>query len=288
MRGLREVDLVPSSTQQRGLREMTDDYVGGGGLHSALRETQRRLADRRVLGTLAVVAALLGFAGPFGTFETLDLPARLVYWAAVAFASYAIAVASGTFLRHWLAERLRHPALRVILIGVLAGLPVTVAALIINLVTFGPDRGWRIVTLPVLWLDATLITLGVLTISTIVKATAHQPMIAAEAPVRAPALLDRIPLPQRGALTSLSVTDHYVEVTTSRGKALLLMRLSDAIREASPTPGLRIHRSHWVALDAVARALRADGKLVLELKDGRRLPVSRSHIHDARAAGLLV
>lgn len=78
------------------------------------------------------------------------------------------------------------------------------------------------------------------------------------------------------------------EVTTEKGKALVLMRLSDAIRETPPTPGLQIHRSHWVAVDAVARTVRTGDKLLVELKDGRRLPVSRSYTRDVRDAGLVV
>lgn len=115
-----------------------------------------------------------------------------------------------------------------------------------------------------------------------------QRSIAPPAPpaLAAPALLERLPLPQRGPLLSLSVADHYVEVTTEKGRSLLLIRLSDAIREAHPTVGLQIHRSHWVALDAVARTIRVDGKLLVELKDGRRLPISRSYADPARAAGL--
>jgi len=103
-----------------------------------------------------------------------------------------------------------------------------------------------------------------------------------------PALLDRLPLPQRAPLVSISVTDHYVEVSTEKGKTLVLMRLSDAIRETRPTRGLQIHRSHWVALEAVARTVRNGDKLLIELKDGRRLPVSRSFARDVRDARLVV
>ena len=76
-------------------------------------------------------------------------------------------------------------------------------------------------------------------------------------------------------------------MTTSAGSALLLMRLSDAIAEAGDTKGLQIHRSHWVALDAV-RAVRRDGqRAVLTLTDGRDLPVSRANLDKVKAAGLL-
>ena len=48
---------------------------------------------------------------------------------------------------------------------------------------------------------------------------------------------------------------NYVEVWTERGTHLVLMRLSDAIRETAGENGLQIHRSHWVALGAVKRTL---------------------------------
>jgi DNA-binding LytR/AlgR family response regulator len=42
-------------------------------------------------------------------------------------------------------------------------------------------------------------------------------------------LLARIPRAKRGDLISLTVMDHYVEVTTTRGKHLILMRFSDTL-----------------------------------------------------------
>lgn len=78
-----------------------------------------------------------------------------------------------------------------------------------------------------------------------------------------------------------------MEVTTARGRSLLLMRLSDAIREGQPTPALQVHRSHWVALAAVRRATRRNGKPVLELETGVEVPVSRSYLPVVREAGLI-
>lgn len=73
---------------------------------------------------------------------------------------------------------------------------------------------------------------------------------------------------------------------TDRGKTLLLLRLSDAINETAGEAGVQIHRSHWVALAAVSKVVRAQGKLFVELPDGRRLPVSRSFLAAAREAGI--
>ena len=44
---------------------------------------QQHFGDRRVLAGMALVALLLGFAGPFGTFGQLRFWPRLVYWAAM-------------------------------------------------------------------------------------------------------------------------------------------------------------------------------------------------------------
>ncbi|ARN75587.1 LytTR family DNA-binding domain-containing protein [Oceanicoccus sagamiensis] len=41
--------------------------------------------------------------------------------------------------------------------------------------------------------------------------------------------------------------------------------------------GLRIHRSYWVAIDAVERLERVNNKPVLRHRNGSQLPVSRTY-----------
>jgi len=262
--------------------------VSDGPPSSALRVMQRHLADPRVLSGMAVVALLLGFAGPFGTYDELGTLPRLGYWTAIVFATYGVGYAVSVLAGRALARLLPADWLRLLVVGVLAGLPITLAVVVVNLLAFGA-AGWHVIGLASLWPNVTLIAIGVLVISLLLERAMAPPATAADPADEAPpALLERLPLPQRGPLLSLSVADHYVDVVTARGHALLLMRLSDAIGEARPTLGLQIHRSHWVALDAVARTLRVDGRLVVELRDGRRLPVSRSYAEAVRRAGLLV
>src|SRR5690606_17132350 len=85
--------------------------------------------------------------------------------------------------------------------------------------------------------------------------TASQPRDSAEDIPPRPAVLNRLPHHLRGRLIYMSMQDHYVDVHTDRGNALVLMRLGDAIAETGATPGLQIHRSHWVALDAVRASM---------------------------------
>lgn len=103
-----------------------------------------------------------------------------------------------------------------------------------------------------------------------------------EAPPRArvPALLQRLPQSQRGALLALKSDDHYVRVYTDAGEALILMRLSDAIIRAAPVTGMQVHRSHWVADEAVRSFQRTGHTGTLTLSNGLEIAVSRSYVRD--------
>lgn len=93
----------------------------------------------------------------------------------------------------------------------------------------------------------------------------------------APRLLRRLDPAVCGEIWAISVRDHYVDVQTSGGKTSLLMRFSDAMDEVEDHLGAQVHRSHWVAWGAVTTVCREGGKLVLQLKSGQQIPVSRNH-----------
>ena len=93
-----------------------------------------------------------------------------------------------------------------------------------------------------------------------------------------PKFLDRLPLKLRGGeLWAVEAEDHYLRLHTSKGQDLILMRLADAIAELKGIEGAQVHRSWWVARDAIAEAERGDGRATLTLKDGAQVPVSRTY-----------
>ena len=96
--------------------------------------------------------------------------------------------------------------------------------------------------------------------------------------VQPPRFFKRLPVHLGHKLTHLSTRDHYVEAFTNRGSHLVLMRFSDALEEIAEMDGLQIHRSHWIAKNAVTGTARVDGRLFVELTGGTRLPVSRSYM----------
>ena len=72
----------------------------------------------------------------------------------------------------------------------------------------------------------------------------------------APRLMDQLSQGTCGPIHYLVAEDHYTRVKTSQGSSLMLLRFSDALQEIAPTPGLQIHRSHWVSYDAIDKAKR--------------------------------
>ena len=92
-------------------------------------------------------------------------------------------------------------------------------------------------------------------------------------------------LPQRIGrdIVYVTVSGHYINVVTTAGSTLILMRLVDATA-ALGDMGMRVHRSHWVALRHVAGVLRRDGRMLLRLTNDIEVPVSRSHMVAVSAA----
>ena len=101
------------------------------------------------------------------------------------------------------------------------------------------------------------------------------------------ALLKRLPVGVRGPVKHMSMQDHYIQVTTTRGKELVLMRMADAVSALGVGHGLQVHRSHWVNKEFVSDARRENGQPVVVMDDGAEYPVSRSYVKAARKAGVI-
>lgn len=245
----------------------------------ALRELRTQFSSPVAMGVVAALTAVIAVSGPFNTSVDMSLPERLAYWAFVTPATYAAGLFGSTLMRQVLAKRNLHLT-SVVLLRALSSASFVCAILF----GFNAIFGFR---LPVGW--EILASLGAvfvicLAIEVIDKLAGSSKTTPAT--LRAPPLLQRLPLDKRGALISISAGDHYIDVTTVKGSQMILLRLADAVAEAAPTPGLQIHRSHWVALDQITRAVRSgDGGLVT-LSDQRELPISRSRLAGAVAAGL--
>jgi hypothetical protein len=96
-------------------------------------------------------------------------------------------------------------------------------------------------------------------------------------PETAHSFFDTLDPPLTGRIYWIEAQEHYVQVTTTSERRLVLHRFSDAIRELPEGIGMQVHRSHWVAF-ADFEALQRDGQnMKLQLLSGELVPVSRSY-----------
>ena len=233
---------------------------------------------------LSAVSAILALAGPFETGSELNFGERAAYWTALTILSYALGLLCNRALGRHPSETQRWSDR--VLIGLATGLGVLVLVTGLNWIALG------FVPQPSAWpvYAGTIIAIALI-ISVLVDAfidTDEQPPQERGTPAYTPpALLSRLPLDKRGTLLAISVEDHYVRVVTDKGEELLLMRLSDAIREVGDTRGAQVHRSHWAAFDAVTSVKRDGARALLTLSNGLEIPVSRANLSKIKEAGLL-
>mgnify|MGYP003948953821 CR=1 FL=1 len=232
-----------------------------------LREMQATIFAPTRLVIYAAVAVILIVVSPFGTDKILSWPGRIGYWGVstllICFISDIVTRAASAFFAD------DKPLYQIAANTVLTCLAVTTVIFLVNMTVWGPDP--KVPGFFDLLLIVAPISLAVsATITFLVRKLRPQPD-EKEIP-----FFRRLPHHIGTVLSYLSMQDHYVEVVTSKGKEMLLMRFSDALAELEDYDGLQIHRSHWVAKDAVTGPKRVDGKLFLQMIDEAELPVSRS------------
>ena len=96
----------------------------------------------------------------------------------------------------------------------------------------------------------------------------------------------RLSARRRGArLIAVEAHDHYLRVHTDAGAELVTLRLADALAELAAAHGFRVHRSWWVAADAIETVRWRRGAGGVRLAGGIAAPVSRAHSPTLKEAG---
>ena len=93
-----------------------------------------------------------------------------------------------------------------------------------------------------------------------------------------PAFMSLVAPDKQGRLLLLKSELHYLQVLTDQGSSLILYNLGDAIDQLPQTIGMTVHRSYWVALDAIEKLEKRDRQGELSLHSGQRVPVSRNRM----------
>lgn len=249
------------------------------------------LGDRREwardLGVATAAGIFLGLVGPFGSYLNDSPLIVLAYWVValwvgtILFGLIVGPIARGAF-------GLRGP--RIVLLAAASGVAAIPLAVICRLAALAlwPDAIRPIGDLA--WYGQTLVISAPFAI-TYGLLKARKPAPAPDPQPAPPAddadFLSRLPPHLGREVLALQMEDHYVRVHTSIGSTLVLTPLGQAIRALEGIPGIRIHRSWWVARSAVAGSVRDGRNIRLRLVNGLEAPVARTSIAEARSAGLL-
>ena len=221
----------------------------------------------------------LAVAGAFGTSDAA-ISVRLAYWLPLMVVGWlwGVFIARHIFAFARLGDRLW---LRVLISAAIMAAPLTAVVIVIGRLTFG-----RRYSPAPLWQMVSYVFVVCLVMILITVAADRGAATTTQASDKPPKFLDRLPLKLRGAeVWAVEAQDHYLRLHTSKGQDLILMRLSDAVAELEGIEGAQVHRSWWIARDAVTDAERGDGRATLTLKDGSQVPVSRTYARLLRERG---
>ena len=245
--------------------------------------TARRWAVDAVM--LAVMGLLLGFLGPFDSDDT-PIAARYAYWMICMLGGGLIAVA----VDEGLGRRLPILWRRVFLTSALATPLVTLFVVVAQHLMFSEHR-WSIY-LPLLW-QVWPIMLAAMAVRALVwrrlpVRVETRTLVVPPLPEAETAFRRRLSARRRGArLIAIEAHDHYLRVHTDAGAELIALRFADALDELARAHGWRIHRSWWVAADAVEAVRWRRGAGEVRLVGGLTAPVSRTHGPALKEAGWL-
>jgi hypothetical protein len=246
-----------------------------------------------VLGITVVMAV----TGPFGSYETMGLGKRLLYFTIIGVLSWALVIGCIVALRQIEAYNRWPIVLRMALAGILAAVPMTAAIIVVHdwLVWPTPWRAFPYIFPQTAFLAVVISILVGLFVERRLHAEADTERArVAEAPAPAlgvepvvPDFFRRMPPALGRDLLALEMEDHYLRIHTALGSDLILLRLRDALAELGQSCGRQVHRSWWVAEGAIGSVERNAGRNVLVLRNGLRVPVSKTFREQVKGAGWL-
>jgi len=270
--------------------------------------TPRRLLLE--LWAILVLAALVGFLGPFGTYTQAPLASRIWRWLSLLAGAYVLIRPAIALLRR-LAKAIGLPEGPVTFWGVwLCSAPLAAIWLWIGQDEFRQLDGFvglmpfsilcSVAVLAVArWAASADLRIvgrsGVHDEKTIADEAVEPALSESDRMVEATqgeepspaALMNRLSPAFAGPVVALQSEDHYVRVHGAMGSELLLMRLRDAIAEMGSVPGEQVHRSWWVAASGIVDVDVAGRNWTIHLTGGQSVPIARDSIPRLKRSGLL-
>ena len=250
-------------------------------------DEQSKASARRWAVDVAVlvgIGLLMGFLGPFGS-ERIAAPYRYAYWMSCMVGGGLI----GVLLDLLLERRIPSPWRRAILISVLMTPLVSLWVEASAVLVLGDRFLWR----DVLMLHGQVLPISLAVM--LVRALVWRPrptrietrtVVAPPTPEAETAFRKRLSAKRRTArLIAIEAHDHYLKVHTDAGEELITLRFADALAELDKAHGWQVHRSWWIAAEAVEAVRWRRGVGEARLLGGLVAPVSRTYAPVLKDAG---
>lgn len=224
------------------------------------------------------IGVLLGLLGPFGSFASPGLAWRIGYWVTVIWLGLVLYGAAITLVMRRLGSG-GWPILFATLVAV--SLPQTMASRSLAMAVW-PELEQVSPGLAVWYLQVLLIA-GVISVALMLwRRGAAQQQQGNNSTARTEA-----PEPWPTDIIALQMEDHYVRIHRREDSRLVLITMRDAAARMARRDGRQVHRSWWVARDAVI-AIEGDARRMrLRLVNGIEVPVARSQVAGLRESGWL-
>ncbi|MEZ5893493.1 MAG: LytTR family DNA-binding domain-containing protein [Parvularculaceae bacterium] len=247
----------------------------------AFSGTRKPLRWGAVMAAATLAGLLLAVLGPFGSYLNDGLPMRALYWIACAWVG--VPVYGAAFLA---ARKLSKPGsftgwVSLFIAAVIASAPQTVLTRL-GALWLWPELSSRFPSWPGWYVQVLSLSLVIAAAFGVVYAVRLK---KSETKISAPALR-----PEWSAahdVIAMKMEDHYVRVYRKSGSELILMTMAQAMGAVAGRDGLRVHRSWWVARNAVDHVEGTPRAMKLCLSNGLVAPVSRRAVTQLRAAGWL-
>ena len=255
-----------------------------------MRELTKYILSPITIFAFLAAATLMTLAGPFGTFVTLDMLERAAYW----YTLVGISILLGIVIRRAVDQNwpTRSFCFRANLTAAVFTFLFTPCIILMNVSMVGDEK---VSTGIPIWMM--YIAVGIVPVSVnamLFFMLKFRPIVPFGAPVdyveatsERPRLFERLSDDLGEELIRMSVQDHFVHVHLVGGYERLRMRFGDAVQEVKGVSGMQVHRSHWVAEDAVEGYVQVGGRVSLCLSDGSEVPVSRNYRQHVEDAGFL-
>jgi hypothetical protein len=230
---------------------------------------------------LVFVGFVMAELGPYRTGEAPQL-LRTAYWLMAVVGSGLVGILADRLIR----ARLRGLWLRIAVVSFAITPFVTLYIYALNAVMLDLPRRWWL--LPQLAWQVLVVMLLLMTLRALLwrrvvetRTIVMPPLPQAEREFRL-----RLSAKRRTArLIAIEAEDHYVRVHTEAGSELVPMRFSEAVEELAQAYGYRLHRSWWVAAEAIDAIRWTRGGGEARLTGGLQVPVSRTYAGSLKSAG---